>query len=174
MLGHSCGDRVLRAVSERLKAEVSGGGIVARLSGDEFAVAIPGAAMTEAVAQFSERMALMFGMPLMVGTRQHRLKASIGFEKSSSVYSVTSGQRSRTRRARKPGPDPSSSTRAPRGSAAIRSAIASLICDRHGRIRSAASVQEVASDAFSQSLPYGTSCSCSESIRVLREAKLDR
>jgi EAL domain-containing protein (putative c-di-GMP-specific phosphodiesterase class I) len=34
--------------------------------------------MTEAVAQFSERMALMFGMPLMVGTRQHRLKASIG------------------------------------------------------------------------------------------------
>jgi len=78
MLGHSCGDRVLRAVSERLKAEVSGGGIVARLSGDEFAVAIPGAAMTEAVAQFSERMALMFGMPLMVGTRQHRLKASIG------------------------------------------------------------------------------------------------
>ena len=78
MLGHSCGDRVLRAVSERLKAEIAGAGIVARLSGDEFAIALPGAAMTETVAQFSERVALTFGTPLVVGTRQHRLKASIG------------------------------------------------------------------------------------------------
>ena len=78
MLGHSCGDRVLRAVSERLKAEVAGGGIVARLSGDEFAIAVSGAAMAETAAQFSERIALTFAAPLLVGTRLHRLKASIG------------------------------------------------------------------------------------------------
>ena len=78
MLGHACGDRVLRAVSERLKAEIAGAGIVARLSGDEFAIAVPTAAMTETVAQFSERIALAFGTPLVVGTRSHRLKASIG------------------------------------------------------------------------------------------------
>ncbi|MDO9563900.1 MAG: EAL domain-containing protein [Bradyrhizobium sp.] len=78
MLGHACGDRVLRAVSERLKAETAGAGIVARLSGDEFAIAVPVAAMTETVAQFSERIALTFATPLLVGTRPHRLKASIG------------------------------------------------------------------------------------------------
>ena len=64
MLGHACGDRVLRAVSERLKAETAGAGIVARLSGDEFAIAVPTAAMTETVAQFSERIALAFETPL--------------------------------------------------------------------------------------------------------------
>jgi diguanylate cyclase (GGDEF)-like protein/PAS domain S-box-containing protein len=78
MLGHACGDHVLRTVSERLKAETAGAGIVARLSGDEFAIAIPGAAMTETAAQFSERIALTFATPLLVGTRLHRLKASIG------------------------------------------------------------------------------------------------
>ena len=41
MLGHACGDRVLRAVAERLKAALPATGIVARLSGDEFAIALP-------------------------------------------------------------------------------------------------------------------------------------
>ena len=78
MLGHAYGDQVLRAVSERLTAETAGAGIVARLSGDEFAIAVPGAAMTETVARFSERIALTFGTPLLVGTRLHRLKVSVG------------------------------------------------------------------------------------------------
>ena len=78
MLGHACGDDVLRAVSDRLKAETAGVGIVARLSGDEFAIAVPGGAMAETAAQFSERMALTFATPLLVGKRLHRLKASIG------------------------------------------------------------------------------------------------
>lgn len=78
MLGHACGDLVLRAVSERLKAEIAGLGIVARLSGDEFAIAIPRAGMTETVAQLSERLALTFRTPLLAGTRLHRLKVNIG------------------------------------------------------------------------------------------------
>jgi diguanylate cyclase (GGDEF)-like protein/PAS domain S-box-containing protein len=78
MLGHACGDLVLCAVSERLNAGVGGAAIVARLSGDEFAIAIPCAGMTETVAQLSERIALGFNAPLLTGTRQHRVKVSIG------------------------------------------------------------------------------------------------
>ena len=78
MLGHACGDLVLCAVSERLKAETGSAAIVARLSGDEFAIAIPCADMTETVAQLSERIALAFNTPLLTGTREHRVKVSIG------------------------------------------------------------------------------------------------
>ncbi len=78
MLGHACGDLVLCAVSERLKAEIEGAGIVARLSGDEFAIAIPCVGMTETVAQLCERLSLTFKTPLLTGTRLHRVKVSIG------------------------------------------------------------------------------------------------
>ncbi len=78
MLGHACGDLVLCAVSERLKAEAGSNAIVARLSGDEFAIAIHRADTTETVAQLSERIALAFHTPVLTATRQHRLKVSIG------------------------------------------------------------------------------------------------
>jgi diguanylate cyclase (GGDEF)-like protein/PAS domain S-box-containing protein len=78
MLGNTHGDLVLCAVSERLKATIGDPGVVARLSGDEFAVAIPSAAMTETVRQLSERIALAFNSPLQAGTRQHRVRVSIG------------------------------------------------------------------------------------------------
>jgi diguanylate cyclase (GGDEF)-like protein/PAS domain S-box-containing protein len=78
MLGHACGDLVLRAVSERLNAETADAGIVARLSGDEFAIAIPGADKAETISQLSERFALAFDAPLLAGARQHQLKVSIG------------------------------------------------------------------------------------------------
>ncbi len=78
MLGHSSGDILLRAVAERLKAEAGDGAIVARLSGDEFAIAIDCTARNETVAQFSERVARAFDVPLAAGTRQHRVKLSIG------------------------------------------------------------------------------------------------
>jgi diguanylate cyclase (GGDEF)-like protein/PAS domain S-box-containing protein len=78
LLGHACGDRVLCAVSERLTAEMEGAGIVTRLSGDEFAIAIPCAGMTETVAQLCERISLTFNTPLLTGTRLHRVTVSIG------------------------------------------------------------------------------------------------
>ncbi len=78
MLGHACGDQVLCAVSKRLSAEIDGAGIVARLSGDEFAIAIPCDNMSETVAQLSERISLTFKTPLLTGTRLHRVKVSIG------------------------------------------------------------------------------------------------
>jgi diguanylate cyclase (GGDEF)-like protein/PAS domain S-box-containing protein len=78
MLGHACGDRVLQAVSERLTVAAGKEGLVARLSGDEFAIAIPGASLPATAAQFADRVALAFDRPLAAGAREHRVKVSIG------------------------------------------------------------------------------------------------
>ena len=79
MLGHACGDLVLRAVSERLTAEIRRRGMVARLSGDEFAIAVPGADMSETVAQFCRTdRARASTRRCWPGIAQHRVKVSIG------------------------------------------------------------------------------------------------
>ncbi|MDA9492030.1 EAL domain-containing protein [Bradyrhizobium sp. CCBAU 11361] len=78
MLGHSTGDLVLRAVAERLRTEAGGKAVVARLSGDEFAIALDCAEAGEPIVEFAERIALAFEAPLATGTRQHRVRISIG------------------------------------------------------------------------------------------------
>jgi len=78
MQGHASGDLVLRAVVDRLIAQTDGAGLVARLSGDEFAIAIRCADFRGTVAQFSERVARAFCNPLVAGARQHRLRVSVG------------------------------------------------------------------------------------------------
>nr|WP_157326928.1 EAL domain-containing protein [Bradyrhizobium cajani] len=78
MLGHAAGDLVLRAVAERLKIEAGAGAIVARLGGDEFAIALDCAKTGEPTAAFAERIARVFEAPLATGTRQHRVRISIG------------------------------------------------------------------------------------------------
>jgi diguanylate cyclase (GGDEF)-like protein/PAS domain S-box-containing protein len=78
MLGHAYGDLVLRAVSDRLKAEIGDMGIVARLSGDEFAVAIPCTALGGTVTELAEHLARAFDHPVDAGTRQHHVELSIG------------------------------------------------------------------------------------------------
>jgi len=78
MLGHACGDLVLCAVAERLIAQTAGAGLVARLSGDEFAIAVPCRALDQTPAQFAERVAQAFDTPLRAGARQHRVRVSIG------------------------------------------------------------------------------------------------
>lgn len=78
MLGHSAGDLVLQAVAVRLKEQAGDGAIVARLSGDEFAIARKSADGGEPIAEFAERIACAFEAPLATGTRQHRVRISIG------------------------------------------------------------------------------------------------
>jgi diguanylate cyclase (GGDEF)-like protein/PAS domain S-box-containing protein len=78
VFGHADGDLVLRAVSQRLLAETRGVGIVARLSGDEFAIAIAGTALKELVEQFAARVTAAFDKPLVTANRQHRVRVSVG------------------------------------------------------------------------------------------------
>jgi diguanylate cyclase (GGDEF)-like protein/PAS domain S-box-containing protein len=78
MLGHAYGDLVLRAAAGRLSSEAGDKAVVARLSGDEFAIAIPCTAMAQTVVQFCRRIADAFDRPLSAGTRQQRVKVSIG------------------------------------------------------------------------------------------------
>lgn len=77
-LGHANGDLVLRAVAERLKAQIGAGPVVARLSGDEFAVAYCRADFAQDVAAMAERIRLAFDEPVQALARQHRVRVSIG------------------------------------------------------------------------------------------------
>src|SRR5262249_6542543 len=78
-LGHACGDQLLCAVARRLSDLVQDTGLVARLSGDEFAIVISGTDVAEQAAELSKRTCQAFeDMPLAVGMRQLRLNISIG------------------------------------------------------------------------------------------------
>ncbi len=78
MLGHANGDLVLRAVAERLKSQVGPAAVVARLSGDEFAIAFCRADMAESMADFADRIRSAFDAPVLAASRPHRVKVSIG------------------------------------------------------------------------------------------------
>jgi diguanylate cyclase (GGDEF)-like protein/PAS domain S-box-containing protein len=78
LLGHANGDLVLRAVSDRLTSEIGNAGVVARLSGDEFAIAIYDANMSESVNELAKRVVTSFDRPVMTGSRSHRVRISIG------------------------------------------------------------------------------------------------
>ena len=54
--GHPMGDRLLKAVAERLKAEIRGGNVVARLGGDEFAIVLTSNVSPNEVSDFSDRL----------------------------------------------------------------------------------------------------------------------
>ena len=78
-LGHACGDQLLCAVGKRLTALVDDAGLVARLSGDEFAIVISGADVAERAQKLSEQISLAFGkIPFSIGERQLRVNVSIG------------------------------------------------------------------------------------------------
>jgi len=75
-LGHEAGDAALRAVADRLREAAGDGGVVARLSGDEFALFFERSSVaTEAIAQ---HLMLAFAAPLTLGLREWHLGCSLG------------------------------------------------------------------------------------------------
>lgn len=78
MLGNTCGDLVLRAISKRLTAAIPPAGLLARLSGDEFAIAVATSDIGENLGRFAEQIGDSFDAPLLAGNRHLRVKVSIG------------------------------------------------------------------------------------------------
>ncbi len=77
--GHACGDKLLCDVAERLSTLVEGTGLVARLSGDEFAIVIGGANAAERARALAERICLAFRkIAFFIDERDVRINVSIG------------------------------------------------------------------------------------------------
>lgn len=75
--GHETGDRLIEAVSARLKEEIGGWGTVARLGGDEFAILGPLNAQNE-VGSLKRRLGKLFDAPFQLGPYRILSSASLG------------------------------------------------------------------------------------------------
>ncbi len=77
--GHACGDQLLCSVAQRLNSLTEDIGLVARLSGDEFAIVISGLDAAERAEKLSQRMSLAFRkLAFFLGEREIRINLSIG------------------------------------------------------------------------------------------------
>jgi len=76
--GHGFGDKVLKAMAERLKAIAQEFGFAARLGGDEFVVIMNRAVTLEKVREAGERLVHAFHAPLTVDGRDLALSISVG------------------------------------------------------------------------------------------------
>src|SRR5262249_41080745 len=77
--GHASGDRLLCKVAERLSSLIDDNGLVARLSGDEFAVVIDGTDVAERAQTLCERICIAFKeIAFSIEERDIRINVSIG------------------------------------------------------------------------------------------------
>lgn len=77
--GHDAGDRVLRAVSSRLRRSVRQGDVVARIGGDEFVVIVSGQPAREEAERIVQRLdAIMVHAPVNIGARAIEVRLSHG------------------------------------------------------------------------------------------------
>jgi diguanylate cyclase (GGDEF)-like protein/PAS domain S-box-containing protein len=78
-VGYEAGDELLVQVATRLRASLRRADYLARLGGNEFAVAVT-AESRDAILTFAERLLALFGQPFEVTGKRHRLSVSIGVE----------------------------------------------------------------------------------------------
>lgn len=76
--GHEAGDRVLRAVAERLRCCARRTDLVARLGGDEFALVLRGPCSAEEIREVAARVMEAVARPIRLPTTECRVAASIG------------------------------------------------------------------------------------------------
>ncbi|MBL8359416.1 MAG: EAL domain-containing protein [Rubrivivax sp.] len=77
VLGYAFGDQVLKVVAERLHHAVRDGDMIARLSGDEFALLLP-QADADAAQAVADRIASVFASPLTLEDQMVDLSAAVG------------------------------------------------------------------------------------------------
>ena len=77
-IGHQAGDDLLIAVADRLRSCVRGEDLVARLSGDEFAVLLESAVDKAHAISVVRRLQDQMRMPVVVGGREVLISASVG------------------------------------------------------------------------------------------------
>jgi diguanylate cyclase (GGDEF)-like protein/PAS domain S-box-containing protein len=77
-LGHSVGDQLLVAVSERLAAQVDPSDLIARIGGDEFVVLVAPSTGRDRLTELTDRLLAVLGTPIPVEGHQLSLSASIG------------------------------------------------------------------------------------------------
>ncbi|WP_280267361.1 sensor domain-containing diguanylate cyclase [Nocardia wallacei] len=76
--GHTVGDRVLRAVAERLRITAAPDGLAARLGGDEFIVLTEGCTDADQLVSLSGRLLAALTEPIVVGGHTISVGASVG------------------------------------------------------------------------------------------------
>lgn len=77
LYGHPAGDRVLRAVADRIASAVRTSDIVARVGGDEFVIVAPGTDY-EGVALLADKVRIYVSHPVQIGVQQITPAISIG------------------------------------------------------------------------------------------------
>ncbi|MEC9250644.1 MAG: EAL domain-containing protein [Pseudomonadota bacterium] len=76
--GHAAGDELLKTVAQRMQDALPKGAIAARLSGDEFAVILPGVESRMAATAVAERVVSSVGSPVTLGAVHLNVSASGG------------------------------------------------------------------------------------------------
>lgn len=86
-LGYSFGDRVLKAVAERLKEQLRSGDTIARLSGDEFALLVNALRHPQEAEEIATRILKALEQPLILdGCEEPIASASIGIATNIIPY----------------------------------------------------------------------------------------
>jgi len=81
-LGHNTGDKLLKAVADRLQSVVKGEDIVCRLGGDEFAIIIKNITDISDVSDIAEKISTQLALPYKSVSTDIHLAASIGISVS--------------------------------------------------------------------------------------------
>jgi diguanylate cyclase (GGDEF)-like protein len=76
--GHQAGDRLLKAMAQRLRDTVREADTVARFGGDEFVIVAEDIGTDASLREFLERLVRALEAPLPVGGRSVRITASVG------------------------------------------------------------------------------------------------
>ncbi|MHA6204834.1 EAL domain-containing protein [Dyella soli] len=85
-LGHLAGDEFLRAIATRLREHVPEPGIVARLSGDEFAILLESVEAVSSATHVANRMLQTIAAPLRIAGKELEPSLSVGIAIGDASY----------------------------------------------------------------------------------------